>query len=180
MPKRLLQKWFPSPEQIRNNSSLKFLAPLFSRPNLWHVNRRSVARAFVAGLFFAMLPVPFQMVFAACLAFMINANVPIAVGLVWITNPLTMPPIFYATYRLGAWMLDMPTRTFDVELSAEWLLQELNAIWQPLFLGSVTTGIILSATSYFAIRLAWRLHVIRNLNKRRLNRTRRAAEDEGF
>lgn len=180
MPKKLLQKYFPSPEQVRSNPGLRFLHPLFARPNLWHINRHSVARAFVAGLFFAFLPIPFQMIFAALLAFGLNANLPISVGLVWITNPLTMPPIFYATYRLGSWIMDLPTRTFQVELSVEWLLYELNAIWQPLFLGSLIAALFFATAGYFAIHIIWRTHILRNLKKRRLNRIKRAAENEGF
>lgn len=180
MPKKLLQKYFPSPEQVRSNPALRFLHPLFARPNLWHINRHSVARAFIAGLFFAFLPIPFQMFFAAVAAFWLNANLPISVGLVWITNPLTMPPVFYATYRLGNWMLGIPSREFHLELSVNWLLGELNAIWLPLMLGSLTTAIIMAAAGYFSIHFAWRLHILRNWEKRRLNRLKRAAEDEGF
>lgn len=180
MPKKLLQKYFPSPEQVKANPSLRFLQPLLARSNLWHINRHSVARAFVAGLFFAFLPLPFQMVFAALLAFYLNGNVPISIGLVWITNPVTMPAIFYANYRLGAWLLDLPTRTFHLELSLSWLMTELNAIWQPLFLGSLVVAVFFACLGYFSIHIIWRTHIMRNLKKRRLNRIKRAAENEGF
>ena len=67
----------------------------------------------------AFLPLPFQMFIAAFIAFYANANLPISVGLVWISNPLTIPPLFYGTYLLGAWMLDTPTAELEIELSLE-------------------------------------------------------------
>ena len=172
MPKKLIKKLFPSPEQVQQNEALRILKPLFSKPNLWHLNRRSVARAFLVGLFAAFLPLPFQMAIAAFIAFYVNANVPISVGLVWVSNPITIPPLFYATYRLGVWMLGVPDRPFSIELSLDWLLTELGQIWQPLWVGSLTAGIALSVTSFLAVRAAWRLHVISNWQRRRQNRQR--------
>ncbi|GGY54112.1 hypothetical protein GCM10011297_28730 [Bacterioplanes sanyensis] len=178
MPKKLLKKLFPSPEQIQQNESLRLLKPLFSKPNLWHLNRRSVARAFMVGLFAAFLPLPFQMAIAAAIAFYANANVPISVGLVWISNPITIPPLFYSTYRLGVWMLDAPDRGFSIELSLDWLLTELGQIWQPLWVGSLTAGLILSACGFLLVRAAWRWHVISNWQRRRLNRQRLHQNDD--
>lgn len=37
-----------------------------------------------------------------------RANVPMALGLTWITNPLTSLPIFYAGYYIGAKIIDAP------------------------------------------------------------------------
>lgn len=170
MPKKLLKKVFPTPEQVQANPSLAFLSPLFSKPNLWHLNRRSVARAFLVGLFAAFLPLPFQMVISAFIAFYVNANVPISVGLVWISNPITMPPLFYATYVFGTWMLDTPATEFNIELSVDWVMTELNAIWKPLFAGSITAGLIFGLLGYLGIHIAWRMHVMSNWKKRKINR----------
>lgn len=166
MPKKFFKRIFPSPEQIQANKSLRFLAPLFAKPNLWHLNRRSVARAFLVGLFSAFIPIPFQMVLAAGIAFVANANVPISVGMVWLTNPVTIPPIYYATYKLGEWILNTPPHDFHMELSMNWVLNELGAVWQPLLVGCLTAGVVLGGTGYFLIRLFWRLHVIDSWNKR--------------
>jgi uncharacterized protein (DUF2062 family) len=47
------------------------------------------------GLFCAFIPVPFQMLLAAPSAIIFSANLPVSIALVWITNPITMPPIFF-------------------------------------------------------------------------------------
>jgi uncharacterized protein (DUF2062 family) len=166
MPKKLLKRLFPSPEQVRRKRSLRFLAPLFSKPNLFHINRRAVARAFLIGVFTAFLPLPFQMGIVAFLAFYVNANLPISLGLVWISNPVTIPPIFYATYLLGTEILGIKVDDFQIELSVEWFLTELTTLWVPLLVGSLVTGMVLSVLSYFGIHLAWRMHVIHSWNKR--------------
>ncbi|MDO6681182.1 DUF2062 domain-containing protein [Oceanobacter sp. 5_MG-2023] len=166
MPKKLLKRIFPTPEQVQTNKSLQFLSPLFAKPNLWHLNRRSVARAFLVGLFAAFLPLPFQMGIAALIAFYANANMPISVGLVWISNPLTIPPIFYTTYLFGTWILNTPSREFHIELSLDWVLTELTQVWEPLIVGSLTTGIVLGVASYFIVDWSWRKHVWDNWKKR--------------
>ena len=176
MPKHYIKRFFPSPEKVRQSPSLKLLSPFFAKPYLWHINRRGVARAFLIGVFTAFLPLPFQMPIAAFLALYVNANVPISVTLVWISNPVTIPPIFYATYLLGTQILGMPVSDFQIELSLHWVLQELRNIWAPLVVGSLLAGIVLSVISYFAIHLIWRIHIVRQWDHRR--RTRQLRDDQ--
>lgn len=178
MPKKRLQKLFPTPEQVRQNKSLAFLAPLMGKPNLWHLNRRSVAQAFFIGIFCAFIPMPFQMALAAVLAFYLNSNLPISVGLVWLSNPITMPPLFYATYSLGAYLLDIPAREFNSDMSLDSLFAQLNDIWLPLYLGSLLAGLIFASLGYIAMRILWRMHVISHWNKRKAERlARKQAND---
>ena len=170
MPKQLLKRFFPNPKAVQQHPSLQFLGTLLHEPNLWHLNRRSVSRAFFVGVFFAFMPMPFQMVAAAILGVMIHSNLPISIGLVWISNPITIPPIFYFTYKVGTVILDTPIREFEIELSLDWVLTELGAIWQPLLLGSLICAVIFSAISFIGIRLFWRFHVVSNWNKRKAKR----------
>jgi uncharacterized protein len=178
MPKKRLQKLFPTPEQVRQNKSLAFLAPLMGKPNLWHLNRRSVAQAFFIGIFCAFIPMPFQMALAAVLAFYLNSNLPISVGLVWLSNPITMPPLFYATYSLGAYLLDIPAREFNSDMSLDSLFAQLNDIWLPLYLGSLLAGLIFASLGYIGMRILWRMHVVSHWNKRKAERlARKQAND---
>jgi uncharacterized protein (DUF2062 family) len=108
---------------------LKILGPLIHDPNLLHLNRRSVSGAVSVGLFIAFIPVPFQMLLAAITSIFVRVNLPISVGLVWVSNPLTMPPLFYFAYKLGAWILHAPPQHFTFELSFDWLSQSLGMIW---------------------------------------------------
>jgi len=171
MPKKFIKKYMPNHEKIRNNKQLnKVFGTLLHDPNLLHLNRRSVSTAFFVGLFMAFVPLPTQMVMAAAVAIFIRCNLPIAVGLVWISNPITMPPIFYFAYKVGTWVLSTPERKFSFELSWEWLGTELAAIWEPFLLGCAISGIVFGLLGYASVRILWRLHIISTIKKKRLQR----------
>ena len=175
MPKNLIKRFMPDPQKVRNHKHLKIFGKLLHDANLWHMNRRSVAGAFAVGLFFAWVPVPFQMVLAAAGAIIFRTNLPISVGLVWLTNPVTMPPLFYGAYLFGAMILGHSGGKFNFEPSFDWLLHGLDTVWMPFLLGCLLLGILSSVTGYITIRLLWRLHVVRlweakkNARKLRLN-----------
>ena len=156
MPKNFIKRHMPSPEKIRNIRSLQFLGRFLHEPNLWHINRHSVARAFLVGIFWCFIPMPFQMVAAALFAVWLNGNLPLSVALVWITNPLTMPPIFYFNYVIGAAILHRPAIPFEFRLSWQWLSERLVEVGIPLYFGSVVCGLVFGCVSYVAIQFLWR------------------------
>lgn len=157
----------PDDEKIRQHKHLQILGPIINSPNLWHLNRRSVSGAFAVGLFMAWVPLPFQMILAAIAAVVFSVNLPISVVLVWITNPVTIPPMFYFAYWVGTKILPVETQKFAFELSWEWLTTSLGNIWEPFLFGCFVVGTISSITGYIVIRLLWRLHIIQHLKDRR-------------
>jgi len=126
MPRRFFKRYMPHPDRIKGNKSLRFLGALIHDSNLWHLNRHSVSRAMAIGLFWAMIPMPMQMLASALCAIPARANLPIAIGLVWLTNPLTMPPVFYCNYKVGAWLMDTPAMAMPEHLTLAWVAQMLN------------------------------------------------------
>lgn len=167
MSKHLIKRYAPDHEAIRNHKHLRLFGRLLHDPNLWHMNRRSVAGAFAVGLFWAFVPIPFQMIGAAATAIASRVNLPFSVALVWVTNPITITPIFYSTYLVGTWLLGVPPVTEGFEMSAEWFQESLGEIWQPLLLGSLLCGSILATAGYCIMRGLWRLHIIRRFKERR-------------
>lgn len=166
--RKTLKRLVPSSESVLANRCLRIFGEFIHDPNLWHLNRHAVARAFAVGLFWTFIPVPFQMVFAAGVAILWRANVPLSVALVWLTNPVTIPPIFFVTYELGAWLLGSPHVQLPEELTVEWFLGSLGIIWRPLFVGSLITGLVCSLLGYYLIHALWRWHTVRRYRKRRL------------
>ena len=142
------------------------LGPRLQDPALWHINRRSCCLAVAIGMFCTFIPVPFQMVIAAFAAIVLHANILVAVPIVWISNPITIPPIFYFCYLIGAAMLDEEPGQFDFQISFDWLLSGLADIWQPFLLGCFTVGAVSALVSYLLLSLLWRLHIISHVKER--------------
>lgn len=168
--KRILARIHPGESDHRLR---RLFGELLHNRDLWHLNRYSVAWAVSVGLFFAFVPVPFQMPLAAAFAILIGCNLPIAVSLVWLTNPVTMPPIFYGAYKVGAWMLGQPPRNVEFELTTEWLFNELGAIWEPFLLGCLVLGLFSAVIGHLAVRIIWRIHVMSSWRERRRRREAR-------
>ncbi|PWW14467.1 hypothetical protein DFO79_10383 [Pseudidiomarina tainanensis] len=160
MPKKFIQRIMPSHESIRNSRSLKIFGSLLHDANLWHLNRRSAAGAFAVGLFFAFIPVPFQMLLAAAAAIPLRVNLPLSVALVWVSNPITMPVLFYFCYLLGAWVLDQGNQPFAFELSWSWLAQSIGTIGPAFLLGCFIVAVLVSIIGYISISLLWRQSVV--------------------
>ena len=168
MPKKLIKKYSPEPEKIRNMKGLGFLAKWLGSSNLWHIHRRNTAKSFAIGLFWMSIPIPSQMVMAAISSILLRANLPVSVALVWISNPFTMAPIFYFNYFIGTIILGYNAQeSLGFEMSWNWLLNTLGELWMPLFLGSFLVGMILSITSYFGLLFIWRANVLSKFKSRK-------------
>lgn len=167
MSKKFIQRFLPSPAALREHKHLRWLGQWLHDTNLWHLNRTSVANATAIGLFVTFMPMPFQMVVSAVLAILIRGNLPIAIALVWLSNPLTMVPIFYVAYKLGGWLLGMPPNPVEFQASIEWLMHEFNSVGKPFLVGSVALGALSSIAGYWLTHLLWRLHIIRYIKSRR-------------
>ncbi|MFP3424919.1 DUF2062 domain-containing protein [Pseudoalteromonas sp. SIMBA_162] len=161
MAKKTIQRFLPDPNKIRHHKSLKIFGKLLQDANLWHLNRRSARGAFAVGLFFAFIPVPFQMVLAAATAILFRVNLPISATLVWLTNPLTMPPIFYGSYLVGTLVLNQPEQHFAFELNWAWFEQSIETIGPAFLVGSLVCASIASIIGYFGIDILWRRSVIK-------------------
>ncbi|WML91213.1 DUF2062 domain-containing protein [Thiothrix lacustris] len=173
MPRKLLRKLFPNPEKLKEHKHLQFLGDSLHLPCLWNLNRHNVAAAFAIGLFAMWIPVPFQSVIAALLAVFFRANLPLAVVLVFVTNPVTMPPMLYGAYLLGAAIVGHPSAGFNFTPSLDWLMNGLILIWKPFLLGISLMAVFSSVAGYYGIHLLWRLHLLKRIKARRLRKSRR-------
>ncbi len=143
---------YPTPSELKNHKYLRWLGKHLRNSDLWAFNRQTASKAAAIGLFCAFLPVPFQMLLAAPSAVFFRANLPLSVALVWITNPLTMPPIFYACYKLGALVLGV-SLTKDFVMSSSYLWHTLGEIWQPFILGCLIISSASAAIGYLSVHL---------------------------
>ena len=168
MPKRFLRRYLPTPKELRGYSSLRFaLGSRLHDPDLWHLNRRSASGAVAVGLFVAWIPLPIQMIVAGLIALAVRVNLPVSVLMVWVSNPLTMGPMYWSAWYLGSALLDAPRVPVAFEPTFAWLYAEVGNIWQPLGLGCLLLGVTSAALGFAVSRLFWRYHVIRALLRRR-------------
>ena len=170
MPHHPFRRYLPTIDSIRETPILRPLRHLLHDPELWHLHRRSVGVACFIGMFCAFIPLPGQMLIVAILAIAARCNLPIALGLVWVTNPVTITPMFLFAYRLGAWLLDMDPVFRDIDLSWQSLGASFAVLWRPLILGSLVCGWVSGLTLAVIARLAWRLHILRRWRQRREQR----------
>ena len=161
MPKKTIKRMMPDHQAITDNKYLKIFGDLLHHANLWHLNRHSVAKAFAVGLFFAFIPVPFQMVLAAGTAIIVHANLPLSITLVWLTNPLTMPVIFYACYLVGTWVLAVPEQEFTFVASWQWVVDSLSTIGPAFLVGCGVLAVIFSIIGYLGIQILWRYQTVK-------------------
>ena len=169
MPKFFFKRVLPSYESINKRRMLKPLARFFGGAGIWRVNRRSIALGMAAGAFCGALPVPIQMWLAATAAIVLRVNLPAAMLATFWSNPLTMPPIFYMNYRIGAWMLGSEPMNFDHGIFSSDALHSLGgSILLPLFSGSLLVGTIVAPIVYFAVIGWWRGSLMRHRRLRRL------------
>jgi uncharacterized protein (DUF2062 family) len=181
MPRQTLKSFLPSPAKMRRRGTLDPLGEWVYASNLWHLNRYSASMAFFVGLFLAFLPVPGQMFLAAAGAVLLRCNLPLSVGLVWVTNPLTVPAIFFIAYRVGALLIDVPVQDVQFALTIEWFQHGLLRVWKPLLVGCLLCGLFFGSLGYFVINVLWRLRVARQWRRRAQERAVRravAAEDD--
>lgn len=177
MPRKHFRKYLPDHETVRNHKHLRRFAPLLKHPNLWHLNRHSVAGGVAAGMFGGLIPGPFQMLTAAILAIVFRVNLPVAVATTLLSNPFTWPAIIVVAYGIGAFITgeqpaDLQPYQFD------WVTGDLSQLLPQLWhwftgmgvsfvLGLLILAPILAAAGYAAVQLGWRLYILSYLRRRR-------------
>ncbi len=166
MSRRLLKRCLPDVRAIRDHWLLRRFARRFHNANLWHCNRRSVSRATSVELFVAFLPLPIQMVIVAIASILLRANLSVAMVTSFVTNPLTMTPLFHLTYRFGVWLVGSSGIDRPDEVIFHWFLEQIQQILVPLIVGSLLVGTALAFLVMIATNCAWRFYVIRK-NRRR-------------
>jgi uncharacterized protein (DUF2062 family) len=170
---RWLKGHIPSRDTIHEFRLLRPFATQLRHPSLWRLNRRSVPRAVAVGLFVAVIIPVLHTFVAAILAIPARANVAIAAALTLIVNPLTIPPLYVAAYRIGSWELHYDAKVVSTE-TAERFSSELSRLlfWfhqasGPIAIGILTIAAGAALAGFLTATFAWRLRTGRRWRKRR-------------
>ena len=163
--RNLFKRYIPHRESIASNSIIRLFDEYLHDPNIWHIHRRSSAGGAAIGVFCAFIPIPIQTLSAAALAILFRMNLPIAILFSFLANPITVPFIFFYSYKLGSILFGLEENQItniipENTTIIEWFNTVFLNIWEPLLIGCLILGLISSSITYFLIRLIWRIGAI--------------------
>jgi uncharacterized protein (DUF2062 family) len=95
-------------------------------------------------------------------------NVPIAISMVWLSNPITMPFMYYMEYQTGNFLLGKEELD-NIELTLDWFSSNWDSIVLPLYVGTIPYSLFVSLIIYYIINLLW----IRSVRQEKSERFKR-------
>lgn len=183
MPRKFFRKYLPSHESVRNHRYIARFGGFLRHPNLWHLNRHSVAGGVAVGMFSGLVPGPLQMLTAVLLAVPLRVNLPVALATTLYTNPFTIGPLYLLAYLIGKLIIGGDGRVLGPPPEFQWsrlgdsldaFLTWIMSMGMPLAVGLPTLALMLAALGYACVQVAWRAYVIRAWRKRRQLRSAHA------
>ena len=167
---------------LEGNRTLRPVAEWLRAPSIWHVSRRSVARGAAIGLFSAfVLPVG-QVFLAALFAIVTRGNVIVASLATLVTNPLVLPAIYVAAWRVGKEILG-PTgeirEVLEGEPVAAGFLSGLSDASLYTAVGLLVFATVSAVIGYVLVHVVWSVTTrVKIRQRRRRAIQRRAAQSE--
>jgi len=113
-----------------------------------------ITRGVAVGLFWAFIPMPMQMLAVMATTPFLRFNVPIAISMVWLSNPVTMPPMYYMEYLTGNFLLGREGIE-GIELSMTWFTENFDDILVPLYVGTAFYSIVFTGIVYVVLNRLW-------------------------
>jgi len=167
MSRRLLRKFAPNPETLRKQWFFRIFGKHVAEVQLWSTSRRAITRAAGIGVAISFMPLPVHTLLAVVVALIWRLNLPVLIAAIYVNNPLTLLPMFYGAFRVGAALVGQPETQFAFELSWNWLQHGLGPVWKPFLIGCAVCGTVLGYSTYLILEFAWRRNIQRKLRARR-------------
>ena len=158
-----IRRHIPSRETVDSYRLLRPFARHLRRPDLWHMNHRSVPRAVALGLGVGVIIPVMHVVVAVILAIPARANVAVAGAFTLVVNPLTIPPMYYLAYKIGLWELRYdaigpdPDAVREASGEVAHVLFWIHHASGPIALGILTIAAVAALGGYVASAVAWRI-----------------------
>jgi uncharacterized protein (DUF2062 family) len=178
-----MQRWLknvaPDRRTLERLWCLRPFASLVVDRGCWVFKRTSVIRAFSLGLLIAFVPptpfLPLHLTLCAVLGIMFRLNIPVLVGTVFVSNPLTWFLQVAGSIWVGAKLMGLNLMPMLHGLSHRNFRAQLHQLWEPLLLGALVLGLCAAALGYVLAQFAWRARVAFLLRRRRLRSSMRRA-----
>jgi uncharacterized protein (DUF2062 family) len=141
--------------KIQNNKKIDQFIRKYNIPREYlAVNRKSITRGIFIGLFWGFIPMPMQMLAVVLTTPFIKFNVPVAISMVWLSNPLTMPFMYYMEYKTGLLILGKSGMD-NIELTLDWFSQHWGDILVPLYVGTIPYSTIVAFLIAMIVNWLW-------------------------
>jgi len=164
---------FPTRQRLRGHSQAWLdrhpgIADFLHRTGCMSMRREALARGIAVGLFIGLTPtVGFQTMLMVAGCMMLRGNFPVAFLISWISNPITMGPLYFAFAVLGDAVFGDFVRSL-VHISGLLADAALQTIY--LGLGSLLVAVPTAAVGYLLSLAIWRALAVRRWRARALNR----------
>lgn len=161
-----------------NNPILKRLRPWLDRHDVFSFTREPLARGIAFGMLCGLIPGPLQILGSLALCAWLRGNVIAAAIATAYTNPLTIVPLYWVAFQIGALLLPgnhtiAPFVAPDGGMGA-WALgvgEWMGALGWPLLVGLPVLAALLAANAYALVQIFFLTPVIK-----RARRMQRAAQ----
>lgn len=162
-----------------NSPGLRRLRPWLDRHDVFSFTREPLARGVAIGMLCGLIPGPLQVLGSLGLCAWLRGNAIAAVIATAYTNPLTIAPLYWLAFQIGAFLLPghqtMPPFVAPEGGMSAWAVgvgEWMVALGWPLLVGLPVLAGLLAANAYLLVQIFYLTPVIR-----RARRMRRAADN---
>ena len=112
-----------------------------------------IAKGIAIGVFVGITPtIPLHTGIAIALAFIFKASKPAAVIGVWSGNPVTVPFLYFGSYKIGMFLIGKKATLDNSYWTIQELLQQGIDVTIAMILGGIILGILPAIAAYFITR----------------------------
>jgi uncharacterized protein len=156
-------RFLKHPRKLRQSPAMRWFARHFLDKRVWKPTQHTLSGGMAVGMFVTLQLLPIQMPTATVLSAIFRVNIPIAIALCWVSNPLTVPFMAWLEYAIGKWFLSLyttvPTSPFPTQLPESmvdaWIVLREHA--PVMLMGGIILGAVVALLSYIITWGCWEI-----------------------
>lgn len=156
-------RFLKHPRKLRQSPARRWFARHFLDKRVWKPTQHTLSGGMAVGMFITLQLLPIQTPAAIILAAIFRVNIPIAIALCWVSNPVTVPFMAWLEYAIGKWVLALyttvPTSPFPTHLPESmvdaWIVLKEHA--PVMLVGGIILGAVVALISYIATWSCWEI-----------------------
>lgn len=149
----IYHKYLPKEHHVRDTFLHRIIGERLFDNALWIPEKKSIIYAVTMGVFVAFTPtIGIQMIIAGLCAFFMRVNIPSAILMVWISNPITAIPIYSMEIKVGFMVLGNGEGFRRISE-----MKDLIYYIEPLIAGTLIVSTVLAALTFILLTIFWDL-----------------------